>query len=525
MTATTSRPSPRLARLAAGLLAAAAGALLAGCGAGGGDADADPARVAPQNTLVYLVGTLRPEGDQKQAVDAIARKVFRTPDPGKRIQGLLDREFADDPQTRGTTYAEDIEPWLGKRAGVAITGFQNSEALLAAIFATKDAEKAREAVEEEAETSTPRWVKRKFQGVDYWFDPADKFAVAVVGDYLTAGSEPSVQGVIGASENERGLDRAAGYRRLAAGATDRLGFGYVDVRALLRTAGRSGSLPPQAGSLQSLLGTAEPVTMSLDATPAQLSLEVTARRPQGQPAASDQPPSLVAALPGDSWLALGVRAVGQTLQRVLTQVSASVGEATFGALRDQFKAQTGLDVQRDVIAALGDLAVFARGTNLLSVGGGLVIRTPDQAAGRRLVARLRPLIDREAGPDVRVASTTLAGGASGFRVSTPELPGALNVVAKGDRLVVAYGDAATEAAFSSASPLSGSPEYRAAQSSLGGAPPLVFVSFAPIAQLIGASGRPEAQGARTYLEGLRTLAVGARTEGQTQRSRVVLTVK
>lgn len=516
---------PRVARLAIVLVATWIVAQIAGCGGGGGNADADPAKVAPPGTVVYMVGTVRPDGSQKSAVDSIAGKVFSAPDPGKRIQELLDKQLKEDPRTRETSYAKDIEPWLGRRAAVAVTDFDGNQAQVVGIIAAKDTGKASDLVEREAKSSNPKWAKRSFKGVDYWVDPGDKSAVTVVGDYLAIGTEAALKGVIAASEDDKGLAQAPAYKDLASGSTDKLGFGYVDVRGLLAKAGRSGQLPPQAQGLQSVLGAgAKPVTMTLDATQTQVTLEFVAHGAKPQPG-GDQPPSLVSALPGDSWLAFGARALGQSLRSALAQLAASMGEAVMSAVRQQLRAETGLDLDRDVLAALGDVALFARGNTLPGVGGGVVVQTPDPAAGRRLVDKLQPFVERQVkAGGARVAATTI-GGARGFRVAAPELPNPVNVVAKADRIVIAYGDSATDAAFSSASPLSASPDYKAAQDSLDGAAPSLFVSFAPIAQLVGASSDPDAQNARAYLERLRTLAVGATTEGDAQKSRFVLTVR
>jgi hypothetical protein len=517
--------SRRLLWLATALATVVLTAIVAGCGGGGGNADADPAKIAPPGTVVYLMGTARPDGGQKDAVNSIAGKVFSAPDPGRRIQDLVDKQLKQDPQTRNTTYAKDIEPWLGKRIAVAITGFQAGQPQLALIVAAKDTAKASDLIENEANTSSPKWTKRNYNDVDYWFDASDKFAAGVVGDYVVLGTEPTVKQVIAASKDGKGLDQAAAYKEVASGATDKLGFGYVDVKGVIGQASQSGQLPPQLSGLQSLIGAgAKPVTMSLDATQTQVALEVVARGAQPQPG-GDKPPTLVPALPGDSWLAFGARALGQSISKALTQLSASMGEATMSLVRQQLKAETGLDLDRDILAALGDVALFARGTGLANIGGGAVVQTPDPAAARRLVDKLQPFVARQASSGgAKVADTTVAG-AKGFSVSGPGLPGAVNVVAKEDRLVIAYSDSATEAAFSSASPLSNSPDYKAAQESLDGAPPSLFVSFAPIAGLVGTSSDAQAQQAKTYLERLRTLAVGAKTEGDTQTSRFVLTVK
>ena len=523
MTAPPTRsPLPGLPRRAApcrgvGWLVAALLLLPAGCGGEGGDENADPARVAPQGTLFYGVATIRPAGDQGDAVAAIGRKVLRTENPGERIQQELDRRFREDPETRETTYEQDIEPWLGRRVAVALTQLgPGGQAQGAVIIASKDNGKAKDTIEQGARDQ--RAARRTHNGVTYYYDAADTTAAGVVGDYVVIGTEPALRSVVDASK-AAGLDQKRDFRSAASDAEDRLGFGYFDLNALVSALNASGQVPPgQAQAMRSLLGAgSHPVTMSLDAQPDRLALDLVAR---GVPrrGSAEPPTELVSALPGDSWLALGAE-----LRESIRQLTSQLG-GTLEAAGRQLRAQTGLDLHRDVLPALGDMALFLRGSSLFSLGAGAVIKSADPAAARRLVARLGSLIEREAGGGLRSASTTIAG-ARGIRIASPRMPGAVNAVVRGDTLVIAYGDEATRQAFVPASRLDAAPEYRAARASLGGSPPAVFVAFGPIAELVGTQASPRAQQARTYLSGLRTLAAASRREGDTQTARVVLTVR
>ena len=94
---------------------------LAACGGGGGAADADPAKAVPAGTAIYFEGVVRPEGDQKDDVLDAAGKVLRTDDPEAKIRELLDKAFKDS-ENPDTSYEKDIEPWLGQKAGVWVSG-------------------------------------------------------------------------------------------------------------------------------------------------------------------------------------------------------------------------------------------------------------------------------------------------------------------------------------------------------------------------------------------------------------------
>lgn len=523
-----SMPSPRhrpgrRARLAAAPALVAVSLALAGCGASG-DENADPAKIAPHGSLMYIAATIRPEGDQKQAIEALSSKVLKVPDPGKRIQQELDESFRRDSETRDVTYADDIAPWLGRRAAVAITGVEAGKPQFAVIAASQDGGAAREALERQSSAANPRWASRTYKGVDYFYDPEDRTGQGVVGDYAVVASEPAFKATVDASENGSGLAEKPAFTSASAGSEDKLGFAYVDVKSLLAALNASGQLPPGAAAqLQGLLGSgAQPATISLDAQPDRVTLESVARGVRA-PVATDTP--LVGALPADSWLALGSPQVGRELRRTVSQLSGGVGEGVLSVLRQQLQAQTGLDFDRDVLPSLGDVALFMRGSSLLTVGGGIVVETPDPAAARRVVGGLGPLVTREGGAmGLRVASTTV-GGAQGFKVTSPRFPGAVNVVAGRDRMVIAYGDSATSAALLPQGRLEDAPAYRAARDSIGNRPPQLFMEFAPIAQLLGVSADPEVQRARTYLSALGTLAAGSSSQGDTRTGQMVITVK
>ncbi len=275
-----SRPSRRLLAAVLALVVAAAALVVAGCGSsGGGDAGADPAKVAPKNSLVYVEAQVRPEGDQKDAVDAIAKKVLGVDNPGTRIQTLLDQSIKDSDSK--LTYENDIKPWLGQRAAVAVTSFaaNGRGAQAAGIFASKDNGKAKDAINKLADEQKPKPSTRKYEGVEYRF--ADNTAVGLVGDYVVAGTESGFKAVVDASKGDSLADNSQ-YSSAAKNASDKLGFGFIDTKAVLDALGASGQLPGGSSSLQGVIGAAgQPVTMSLDATSTKVTLEAIGKAAAG----------------------------------------------------------------------------------------------------------------------------------------------------------------------------------------------------------------------------------------------------
>lgn len=515
---------PRRAAILVALALAAASLALAGClHGGGGDADADPAKVAPRNTLIWLSAQVRPEGDQREAVESIARKVLRTDDPQRRVRDLLNRAFRESDSR--FTYQDDVEPWLGRRAGVAVTSFGGGgrDAQAVAIFAAKDTDAARSAVDKLADEETPRPTTREYEDVEYRFDASDRTAAGVIDNYLVVGNEAAFRATVDASKGE-GLTDNERFSQAIGDAEDKLGYGYVDTRAVVGALGAQGQIPGGAQGLQSLLGSAnEPVTMTLDAAPQRITLETSARAARGQ-ARQPRPNAVVPRLPGDSWLALGLPNLGQTLRQTIDQLGSGVGAGIVETLQQQIRAQTGLDLNRDILASLGELAVFAQGSSVLTAGGGVVIATPDPAAARRVLDRLGPLVARQAGPNVSVGEANV-GGARGVRFSIQGVPGAVNAVVRGDRMVIAYTDAATREALNPRRPLSDSPEFQQAARSLGGGQPSLYVALEPLSQLIAAASPDSADQIRQYMGAFSNVVAGSRVQGNRQIARVVVNLK
>jgi hypothetical protein len=235
----------------------------------------------------------------------------------------------------------------------------------------------------------------------------------------------------------------------------------------------------------------------------------------------------VGSLPGDAWAAFGLGDVGGAIKRAIAQFSSGgIGGQVVQTLAGQLRASTGLDLNRDIIAAIGDVGLFASGTNVLQVGGGVVVTSPDPAAARRLVAKLGALIARQgAGSGVRVGAASVAG-AQGVRITSARLPGAINLVVKGNKLVAAYGSAATRAALSSRSTLASNPAFQRAAATLGtGATPSLYVSFGPLAQLVGSSGSSNAAQAQRVLNALSSLVAGGGQQGGNAVAKIVVNLK
>jgi Protein of unknown function (DUF3352) len=507
----------------AALVLALAALVVAGCGGGGsGSENADPAKVAPKNSLIYFSAFVRPEGDQKEAVDAIAKKVLDVDDPGERIQGLLNQAIKEEDSK--LTYDDDIKPWLGRQAAVAVTSLDTSgdNSQVAVIIAAKDTDKAKDALDKLSDETTPKPAKRSYEDVDYRYDASERSAAGVVDDYVVIGTEAGFKAVVDASKGE-GLTDNKQFDEASKDADDKLAFGYVDTKALVSALGAQGQLPGGGQSLQSLIGAAnQPITMSVDAAPERVTVEAVAAATRGAQARASQ---LLPELPGDSWLGLGVTGLGKAINQTLEQLGGGIGAGLIETAEQQLRAATGLSLRRDLLPSLGELAVFVRGAGILTVGGGVVIKPDDSAAAKRVLDKIGPFIRRAGASDgLRVTNTTVAG-ARGLKITIPNVPGSINAVLRDDRLVIAYTDAATEDALEPDEKLGDNPQFQQAGAALGGAVPALYVAFAPIAELASAASPENAAQIKQYLDAFTTLAAGTRIDGDKQIGRFVINLK
>lgn len=498
-------------------------ALLTGCGGGGGgDENADPASVAPKTSIAYFQATIRPDGNQQDAVNSVAKKILRVDNPGKRIRALIDKQLKDSPSTKNQSVEKDIEPWLGRRAAVAVTsvGGGPKGTNYVVMIASKDNGKAKDLINKD--DSYKKGAKKSYKGTEYRIDPKDNTAAGVVKDFLVFGGEAQLKQVVDASKGDA-LKDVAQYKSTVSGQTGKLGFGYIDTKGITNAAGSTGG---NGQALSAVLGSAKlaPVAMSLDAATNKLTLEVAGKAGTVNAQAKA---SLVESLPGDAWLALGIPNLGQAIKKAIAQFAGGgIGGGVVQQVEQTLLRSTGIDLNRDIIAALGDVALFARGASIVQIGGGLVVNTPDPAAANRLITKIGALVRRRGGSaQVRIKPTGI-GGAKGLSFSSAQLPtGAVNAVLKGNKLVIAYGDAATTEALAPKTKLGESADFKQAADSLGGAIPSLYLGFGPIVQLLGGVGSGNGAQVQQYLGAFQSLAAGAHTEGDKAVARIVVNLK
>ncbi|HKH79306.1 MAG TPA: hypothetical protein VJ996_04745, partial [Solirubrobacteraceae bacterium] len=185
--------------------------------------------------------------------------------------------------------------------------------------------------------------------------------------------------------------------------------------------------------------------------------------------------------------------------------------------------------RRDYLSWMGDAGVFASGTSVLELKGGVVIDSKSPAASRAAVAKLQSAL-RSAGGEATTAS--IPGTEAAVEAKLTGLPVTL-VIADGraadgqTKFVMGLGAASIQDALNPPSTMSGSSSYSAAQTALGeGIQPSIAVNFSTLLSLlegVGLGEDPTVSKFVPYLRSSTTLSGGGKSlGGGVERLRLVL---
>lgn len=514
-------------RLTILLAAGTALAVLGGCG-GGDDGSDGPASLVPADAPAYFEAVVRPEGDAAESAEAALGKIIDSDDPGQEIITQIEESAAED----GTDfdYEADIEPWLGERLGIYPSSLAGeSEVVL--VLETTDPVKALEFISSQ-EDSTGE--KLEYNGAVYELD-ADGDAFGIIDDFLVFGDEAGFKKTVDTSDGDDVLADSDEFNDSVDDLpSERLATLYAVPRTFIEAIPEE-EIDPQGRDiiLEALDESGdEPILGDLTASDSAITFELSSG---GGADVSTEESALVSELPAEAWLGLGFADIGAAVENGLSSIeNAGIPGIDAATIREQLKAQLGINLDSDVINALGDGALFVQGTTMKNVGGALVIESTDPAASARLLTRLQRLISRQADPsELKVQPLASTGGDTGFQLVDPtgELPQPIQVVQRGDRIVAGYGAGSIEQALSpqsGAAALSGSPGFTGAQEAVGDLGIDAFLSFAPVFQLAEASGGasdPDYRRAKPYLDSLDFLAVGSGSEDDRAIARFIVGLK
>jgi hypothetical protein len=571
------RPVPIVAL--ASLLAAVSLAAT-GCGSGASGSSIDPARAVPASAPLYAGAYVRPTGELQSGASAAGRNLTHQADPYLRLLEALQT-----PGSSALDYKRDIAPWLGPRAGVFLTATGASEetavdrlltlvehGLLgsgsssgafpfaahsvegAIVLDTRDSAKARSFLTQLASRAGAH--TSSYRGSSYQVN-ANGIAFAIVAKLAVIGTESGVRAVIDTTAGGPSLAHNSDYAKLQAVApAGTLANIYANAGAFGGGAGAAKQASMSAfsalagGGLVNVSLVPSGSSIALDADALQTSTD-TGASAGGLFSAGAQAAQAAAELPGESWLAVGLGDVGGTLGADVNAIQgiASLGSSLTAAGAGSESAggisvkgllegiltplralgSNGARTRSEFASWMGSAGLFASGTGLLELRGGVVIDSKDAARSRAAVGELGSLLR---GEGASVQSAKLPGTEAAVAARLSGLPVVLDIAAGTDasghpKFVIGLGEQSIEAALRPSSTMSGSAPYSAAGAALGeGIQPSVIIDFPTLLGLlegVGLSEDPSVAPFVPYLRSLSTLSGGSRTLGNgIERFRLVL---
>lgn len=473
---------------------------LVGCGGdqdGGAPTGPDPAGAIPAGALVYIEAVVRPTGEQRDNARGLLERFLGD----TTLVELIDKGLADE----GRSFAEDVEPWLGERAGVAFYDLASDVPDAVQAYAITDAEAA-EAFVSDAE-------KRGTVGDIQVYLTAIGFVGVTEDFYLVASSEDRLRRAIDtvdATSFAEDQDFKDAYLRVP---SERLGAIYIDTQGFLEAAVAADPTVDPTGRavLEQVFGEfdgAESITGALVTEPDSARLEV---RVSGEGFGSlgalvaGESSKLVTEAPADSWLVLGYADVGSTFRTAIDKLGGAFGGAV---VTGQFEAQTGLDLEQDLLSWIGDLSLFVRGETLDTLNGAVVVEVTDTDAVEAAIPRI---IDAARPVGAPVREVPISGADTAFAVSLGAgAPGPLVMAYNEERAVFAVGERAAEDALEPSETISDTDLFEDAEASLDGIAPAFVVDVATALALAELSGVTDAtfEAARPYLEMVDFVASG-----------------
>ena len=261
----------------------------------------------------------------------------------------------------------------------------------------------------------------------------------------------------------------------------------------------------------------------------------SAPTPEDAPTPSD----LMSTFPADSWLAFASADVGQQIQDQIDQFKtafeASLGEAAGqlppGAVDDvdpfqEIEKGTGLDLGED-LAWIGDAGMFLEGTDLLGLGGGIVLESNDDKAATEALDTIEKTLSRDRAIR-REAQVAPNSEGDGFTLQSP--PFTAEFAVRDGKLVAAAGSENVDSVLSPDETLGDAERFTAATGNLTeGATPTFFLDFPPLVTLIESQGQatadPDYQAAAPYLHAMDYMVAGTGTDGDRTTGSFVLGVK
>jgi Protein of unknown function (DUF3352) len=404
-----------------------------------------------------------------------------------------------------------------------------------------------------------------YRGVDYEASTGGE-AFGIVDRLAVLGTVTGLHAVIDTSLGGPSLVHAADYSKLLSSApSGTLAHVYsnptVAGSGVSSTAGSASSATGAGaqglGGLVGLLGGARTANLSLVPSSNSIALDVdslpttsassTAASGGGLTGSAAAGAQALDELPGESWLSAGLGNAGATFSsdvqalHGLASLIGSLGSSSSGAgAASEESSASGFDVkglldgilaplsalsapgaqsQHDFLSWMSSAGLFASGSGIVNLRGGIVLDSKNPSLSKAAVAKLGGALEKSGGS---VQSISIPGTDAAISARVNGLPVELDIangVGAGGKtkFVIALGEASVQDALKPSSTLLSAASTSTAASTLGeGIRPSAIVEFAPLLSLlegVGLSEDPSISHVLPYLRSLSTLVGGGKSLG------------
>jgi hypothetical protein len=512
------------------LLVALAALVAAGCGGSddGGSGGTDPASIAPAKAPVFIGFTVRPEGETKENIEALAQKIAGIDDLGGLIVGELENEAADEGEE--FDYDKEVEPWLGEEGGIFLQDYEDEDfESYGAAIQTSDEDAARDFVNEKIEADEDEKAEDgSYEGVDFKVQEDETTIGVFDGLVAFAEDEATFKAMVDASDGENLAADEDFSAAISQAPEDSAADVFADIGGLIEESGGRvdaetetfldavGIEPDEATAVASLVPGSDQIEIDLSTD-----------------LSGDNPPSgdaseLLGSLPATSVAAFASAEFGKRFNEGIDQIDKEgiPGEIPPNQLKKTLK-QAGIDLE-SIASSIGDVGGYVTGNSEKTLGGAVIMATEDETQAKNTVDNIGLFLRSTGTPGI----TKINEGASGFSVRSPELGRQpVVVVAKGSRIAIGYGLAPTLASFQeSGKALADSAPYKEALEALGSTPPAIFVD-GPAALRLAKNLVPagedaeEFEDAEQYLRKIDYLALGSEASDELATAKLIVGVK
>jgi hypothetical protein len=484
------------------------------------------------------------------------------------------------PGTPPLDYSKYIAPWLGPNAGIFLSSLPASSAGIAQlqqlltqilqsgssttsawpfsatgiqgaiVLDTSDATKAGSFISTEAQHAGAH--AASYRGVSYQATSAGE-AFGIVNRFAVLGTVTGLHNVIDTSLGGPALVHGADYSKLLASAPSGT-LAHVYSAPGASTSGSTAASGSGSSGLLGLLGGTRTLNVSVVPSPSSIALDVDSLASGSSPApggngglvaSAGEGAQALGELPGESWLAAGLGKVGVTLSgdvkalhslaSLITSLggssaAGSSGEEGAGGFNIKGVLEgvltplsalsaPGAQTQHDFLSWMSSAGLFASGSGIVNLRGGIVIGSKDPSLSKAAIAKLGAALTKSGGS---VQSISIPGTDAAISARVNGLPVELDIAngrsSSGQtKFVIGLGEASVTDALNPPSTLSSASSASVAATTLGeGIRPSVIVEFPTLLTLlegVGLSEDPSISKALPTLRSLTTLVGGGKSLG------------